>query len=248
MSEQLENNKICNAVLEHIIHRSVADKFISKGRSIPKKLIAVLKKDLIDIKNIMRPEGPAGGSRRVDEARLDETVKKMLQQMRNENPDIVKMNKRLIKLEYSEYRNEEKYLGDTKLKDTQTVFTPDGEIGTDIIQEFDQFLRAKRKAVCFSYIHHMDTLTWLDPDAYGDEMKRFRKLIKSGELLIRPENIVERKINNVPWYSLVLQNVEEDSNNVCAGSVKLFGYIVSGFVYWFPNKKNRDNIYSWLIK
>ena len=89
---------------------------------------------------------------------------------------------------------------------------------------------------------------WVDPIQFKDEMKRYKNFIRDGRLVVKEYNNQEKKINNVSWYSLVIQNTKEEQNDICIGSLKLFRFMVSGFVYWFSSKTNRDNIYKWLNK
>jgi hypothetical protein len=79
-------------------------------------------------------------------------------------------------------------------------------------------------------------------------MKRYRTFIKQHELVIQECNKGEGEINGKSWYCFVIQHKDENVNNICVGSMKLFRYMVSGYVYWFPNKSNRDSMFKWLSR
>jgi hypothetical protein len=152
-----------------------------------------------------------------------------------------------VKREFKEYKREYKYIGDTELEDVM-CFSLDGEMGNDVVSSFPEFIKQKDKAVCFSYHQKLGQLMWVDPIQFKDEMKRYKNFIRDGRLVVKEYNNQEKKINNVSWYSLVIQNTKEEQNDICIGSLKLFRFMVSGFVYWFSSKTNRDNIYKWLNK
>ena len=214
-----ESNPLAGYILKYFIMK----RFLSKNKKIPAKLISEIKeaKDQIDNKV---------------------NLKKLLT-LNEKNKVFMKQ----VKGHYKEYRCEEKYLGDTKIKDTM-VMNSSGEMGKNILKDFPEFISQKQKAICFCYNHSIQELNWLDPQPFNDEMKKFRKFIKNDRLVIRESNNNKRTINGKVWYCFVVQFKDEDDNKVCVGSLKLFDILLYGLVYWFPNKTNRDNIYNWLTK
>ena len=209
----------------YILKYYIMKRFLSKNKKVPAKLIAEIKeaKEQIDQKYLVN---------------LKDIVTE-----NQKNKDLIKQSKEL----YKEYCCGEKYLGDTKIKDTM-IINSGGEIGKNILKDFPDFISQKQKAICFTYIHGIDEMSWLDPKPFDDQMKKFRKFIKDGTLIIRECNNKERSINNKEWYCLVVQYKDEDENQACVGSLKLFDILFHGLVYWFANKTNRDNIYNWLTK
>jgi len=208
---------------DFLLYHYIVKRFLDKKLKVPPKVIKNLKDAKEKLPKMFNPE---------ELIKLNENNKKFLTQ---------------VKKRFKEYKREYKYIGDTELKD-MCCFSPDGEMGKDVVSSFPEFIKQKDKGVCFSYHQQLGQLTWLDPKPFRDEMKRYKNFIREGRLLIRECNNQEKKINNVSWYSLVIQNTKDEQNEMCIGSLKLFGFAVSGFVYWFSSKTNRDNMYKWLNK
>jgi hypothetical protein len=50
--------------------------------------------------------------------------------------------------------------------------------------------------------------------------------------------MIER--NGRKFYVVVVQAYDDDINHICPMSVLGFGYMVSGFPYWFDKEEDRD--------
>jgi hypothetical protein len=219
MSNQTEKKIIEDFILFHFIMK----RFLDKKMKVPPKVIKNLKDAKEKLPKTFNTE---------ELIKLNENNKELLS---------------YVKREFKEYKREYKYIGDTELEDVM-CFSLDGEMGNDVVSSFPEFIKQKDKAVCFSYHQKLGQLMWVDPIQFKDEMKRYKNFIRDGRLVVKEYNNQEKKINNVSWYSLVIQNTKEEQNDICIGSLKLFRFMVSGFVYWFSSKTNRDNIYKWLNK
>lgn len=219
MSNQTEKKIMEDFILFHFVMK----RFLDKKMKVPPKVIKNLKDAKEKLPKTFNTE---------ELIKLNENNKELLS---------------YVKREFKEYKREYKYIGDTELKDVM-CFSLDGEMGNDVVSSFPEFIKQKDKAVCFSYHQQLDQLMWVDPIQFKEQMKIFKNFIREGKLVIREYNNQEKKINNVSWYSLVVQNTKEEHNQICIGSLKLFRFMVSGFVYWFSSKTNRDNMYKWLNK
>jgi hypothetical protein len=63
----------------------------------------------------------------------------------------------------------------------------------------------------------------------------------------------EHILNGKKWYSLTIQKWDKQNDDyaemtLCKGSIEVFGYMISGYVYYFQNKADRDTAYRWLVK
>tara|TARA_R110002020_G_scaffold109601_2_gene253556 strand:- start:722 stop:1102 length:381 start_codon:yes stop_codon:yes gene_type:complete len=75
-----------------------------------------------------------------------------------------------------------------------------------------------------------------------DEMKeQFIDYKNKGTLKIEDFNNQMIKRNGRKFYVLVVQHKDEDKNPNCPMSLLGYGFMVSGFPYWFDKKKDRDN-------
>ena len=75
-----------------------------------------------------------------------------------------------------------------------------------------------------------------------DELKQqFTDFKNIGTMKIEDYNNKMIKRNGRKFYVLVVQHTDEDKNPTCPMSLLGYGFMVSGFPYWFDNKKDRDN-------
>ena len=234
MYSEEELQRICKIICEYHTLELISKKFIEKKKLIPYGLLSDMKKYKNEV-----------GNEKLFTDILN-IVKKTEKKLDTES---LELDKSLIKDIYKSFRNEQKYIGETEIKDvTCSIINQDGKIsdvGKDIVSSFRDFMREKDKAVCFTYHHYQEDLNWIDPKEYTIQMKQYRRNFKEGKIIVREKNNSEQKINGVSWYCLVIQDVGGHIG-MCNGSLKLFGFLVDGFVYWYPNKQNRDNMYKWL--
>ena len=75
-----------------------------------------------------------------------------------------------------------------------------------------------------------------------DEMKQqFTHFKNLGTMQIKDYNNKMIKRNGKKFYVLVVQHKDDDENPICPMSLLGYGFMVSGFPYWFDKKKDRDN-------
>ena len=93
-----------------------------------------------------------------------------------------------------------------------------------------------------------------DKDEWSGEMKRFRKQRKEGTLTILEANNKTRVLGdskkNKTFYFMVIQDPDENKNPQCDPmglAVKDGAFIVSGFIYAFKSKTNRDASYKYIM-
>ena len=79
------------------------------------------------------------------------------------------------------------------------------------------------------------------------QMKDWRLQKKQGILTINTQNNKEYMISGKKWYTMVIQDVDLEKNNIDPLGFGV-GYVVSGMIYWFSSKENRDSIVSYVMK
>jgi len=163
-------------------------------------------------------------------------VYKTMKKLNKKNVDL----NTLIGQKYNEY----KYAGDEK---TATIMTPNGEplSHNDIVE----FMGYKQKAKAFCWNRQHQSLTWLDTEDVEEQFKAFKKMKKNGIIKCMEYNNVEHEFNGQTWYSLVVQDVNDERNpHIDIGAFAIFRYMVSGFAYHFSKKTNRDAMFAYLNK
>jgi hypothetical protein len=82
-------------------------------------------------------------------------------------------------------------------------------------------------------------------------MKIWRKLAKDGKIKIMEYNNKTKLINGVEHYIFVVQPYENEKMTDCnfdPMGLMVLGEMVSGFVYLFKKKENRNAIYNYVMK
>ena len=108
--------------------------------------------------------------------------------------------------------------------------------------------RLKKRGETFFYQHQASgELCWGNNDELRTEMKNWRELKKKNILVIREGNNREFEINGRVYYTLVIQDNDDENN--CIDELALgVGFMVSGYVYFFVRKENRDAVFSYVMK
>jgi hypothetical protein len=108
--------------------------------------------------------------------------------------------------------------------------------------------RQKSRGETFFFYHHLNEQTyWGNNDELLIEAKRFRKYKKEGKLIINEANHREFEIDGKTFYTFVVQDTNEQNNQIDPLGLGV-GFMVSGMIYFFVRKENRDNIYKWIMK
>tara|TARA_R110000782_G_scaffold172786_1_gene264395 strand:- start:234 stop:920 length:687 start_codon:yes stop_codon:yes gene_type:complete len=125
------------------------------------------------------------------------------------------------------------------------IKTPDNSFDNT---EFSGFILQKEDAVCFTYNKGVKKFNWLDKADVGNQFKTFKKGLKKGDLTCDIVNNKSHMLGVGKWFSLCVQINPVEENSLDAGACHVFRYMVSGCVYFFQNKKNRNDIYEYLNK
>lgn len=107
---------------------------------------------------------------------------------------------------------------------------------------FNLFLNSRCNSKVFIYHHKMAEFQWYDTDLYRKQMKDFKKNIKTNQLEIIDYD-KSHTIKGNTYYSFALTN---PTLHVCIGSMEVFGYLVTGFVFYYKSETDRNNGYKYL--
>lgn len=152
--------------------------------------------------------------------------------------------------EYKKYKDIFKISGDISRKKYCQIYT-NSHIRKNAQDYFVNFMRQREGAKIMCYHQKVNEWSWCDEAIYLDQMKVFKKHIKSGKMKINHLNNKEHDLNGVKWYSMCFQQYDDNGNlcgNIDIGSIEVFSYHITGYVYYYINKKDRDNMFSHLNK
>ena len=157
-----------------------------------------------------------------------------------------------IEKEYKRYKKMTKYMSDDFEKRDINFFYGNDSRASEIkkpdcsLATFKKFLLVKDGAPCFTWIHHLREFAWIDKAMINPQFKKFKQAFKEGKAKVLEGNNTTQTLDKKEWYSLVITPTHEC--DICLGSMNLFSFYVSGYVYWFNIKENRDSMYKYLIK
>ena len=92
--------------------------------------------------------------------------------------------------------------------------------------------------ICRFWKFSEEGIAVFDKDEIKQQFTHFKNL---GTMKIEDYNNQMIKRNGRKFYVLVVQHTDEDKNPNCPMSLLGYGFMVSGFPYWFDKKKDRDN-------
>jgi len=132
---------------------------------------------------------------------------------------------------------------------------------TNRVQEHNQFIKEvwndrQKGEYCLCFNKHLGRFTWLNKEQLNKQNKVWRNLIKSKRLCLDDKNNKSFKIYDKKVYTFVIQNLNSDGEyDELKNSIDLLGLIgfsnkvemVSGYIYAFTSKTNRDTIYKYLM-
>jgi hypothetical protein len=108
------------------------------------------------------------------------------------------------------------------------------------------------KETTFTYKKNDGRMCCLTNEDIKSEMKRWRQLKKQGKLVIQPCNSYDIKIKGKDWFILTVQackdNDIEDTGIDPIGLAEEVGVLVTGYLYFFNNKSNRDATQTYVMK
>ena len=105
--------------------------------------------------------------------------------------------------------------------------------------------------VCWFYFHREGGIAVMNIKELQEQMREWRKLAVQGKLKIMDYNNKTKKtFDGKEWYILVVQRYE---NGVCVSEAPdptgmLMNYMVSGFIYAFQKKSNRDDVAKYVMR
>jgi hypothetical protein len=108
--------------------------------------------------------------------------------------------------------------------------------------------------LAISYIHHAGQLSWFDKKEMTSQMKSWRKLAKEGKMKMGHYNNKTKKTDDGrEWFFLVAQCYDPITTkmkecNFDPLGLFVMGEMVSGYLYAFRNKENRDKVFEYVMK
>jgi len=129
---------------------------------------------------------------------------------------------------------------------THRIICKEDMIGMGIHALQDRRKSKARKEVCLFYHHQKNDTAWCTKEEIKAQCKEFRKLQKQGKLTMIESNNKELSINGKTFYIFVVQHTDEEKDMIDPFAM-YHGLLVSGFVYCFTAKYNRDVLYKYIM-
>jgi len=109
--------------------------------------------------------------------------------------------------------------------------------------------RQKSEIACTYYVAGR-TLMWCNKEGMGEQAQLWRDLKRKGKLEILPGNNVAKKDQRGREWNLLVVQTTDPNEAPPADVVALleFGFMVSGYVYFFKSVENRDSIYRYVME
>ena len=101
----------------------------------------------------------------------------------------------------------------------------------------DCMKREEQQDICRFWNFYAKGIAVFNKDELKQQLIDFKKV----GMKIEDCNNQMIKRNGRKCYVLVVQHPDEDKNPNCPMSLLGYGFMVSGFPYWFDKKKDRDN-------
>jgi len=243
-----ENEKDIEYVLfSYIMTNKVKQLFIEKNKEVPN----CIKAEIQRLYDILKADDKCKNVDITTDRFINNLYDYTIRQHKNIK-DYEKQVKREIYEKYKQAKDAYKYANELP-DDCCKYYNINGEDIENPVSQIVKFMSSRQGAKVFTYNHRFNDFIWLDEIHYQHQFKEYKKNIKDKKIVINKENNDEHILNNVIWYSLCIQvwdNEADDygTNHICLGSMSVFNYMISGFVYYFKNKKDRDNAYNWLVK
>jgi hypothetical protein len=109
----------------------------------------------------------------------------------------------------------------------------------------------REKENCFTFHRSWGRMACLTNENVKEEMIRWKKMRKEGKLVIQPCNSHDIKIKGKDWFVLTVQPLEnndvEDVGLDPMGIAQEVGILVTGYLYFFKSKKNRDAVQTFVM-
>ena len=118
---------------------------------------------------------------------------------------------------------------------------------------FDDCLTKRVKKtgeVAITFNHNHKQFCLLNREEMDTQMKIWRKMRKDGGLKIKRYNSKTAEHNGKTYHFFVIQPYENGKMEECnfdPMGLFILGEMVSGYIYAFPNKANRDAVEKWVM-
>lgn len=202
----------------YYIMKMCIDKFLSKNKSVPKKLLTDYKQASVGLRG-----------------HITKNMARTLEENKKENTQL----EELFRYAYNEYKH------DTAGKGQCYITCPNNSFDND---DFTGFIKQKEDAVAFCYNKHTKQFNWADKTQIGDQFKVFKNEIKNSEMTCTVNNNKTHELGVSKWHSVCIQWLPLEKNTIDPGALHVFRYHVCGYVYFFSSKSNRDNMFKYLNK
>ena len=118
----------------------------------------------------------------------------------------------------------------------------------DIARNYLDMLQEKTtKDICWFYHLKQKGICCFNKDELHEQMKAWRTLAVDGKIkIINYNNRKRTTFDGKEWYILVVQ--PENYTTPDPIGIMLMSYMVSGMVYCFKEKKNRDDVAKWVMR
>ena len=118
--------------------------------------------------------------------------------------------------------------------------------------------RINPNTLCLFWAVKHNQPSWLldgeDNGQWCQQLLQWRKEIEEGRMVVFRENIRDQSYTcddtGRQWWGLNIQYHDHETNQSINDplSLLLFGHMVAGHTYWFPDKKHRDNSWDLLTR
>ena len=108
----------------------------------------------------------------------------------------------------------------------------------NINQYIDDAMKTEEPTdICRFYHKQFNKIAVLNKQELQQQFTDFRN---TGMMKIEDYNNQTIKRNKRKFYVLVVQHIDEEKDSICPMSLLGYGFMVSGFPYYFDSKKDRD--------
>ena len=120
----------------------------------------------------------------------------------------------------------------------------------DLARNYLGLLQEKEKTdICWGYNHLNAGIASHNEETLHQQMKEWRNMALEGKIEIMNYNNMKRKtFDGKEWYILVVQPKELEDAPLDPVGMMLLGVMVSGYVYCFEKKKNRNDVAKWVMR
>jgi len=100
--------------------------------------------------------------------------------------------------------------------------------------------------VCLYWHHAKHDTAWCNKEDIRGEAKRFFHLRKKGLITMREDNNGSLELEGKTFHYFVVQHADEECDTIDPFAMAN-GLMVSGYVYFFTRKENRDALYKYIM-